>query len=164
MRRPTMTISRLTQLAASVAVLAATALAGGPSARLAAAAPDPAAAASPAALSSVSSTYVLDREAYSRTSDTRFVRTTYDLQNGPNLLALPFQIGDWTGEDVPITNEETFSTLNADQIVYRGYSRSDGQMIVLSLVGSTRGESFHHPLVCYERAGWETEDRGTTVI
>ncbi len=108
--------------------------------------------------------YVMDREGWIRTDDSRLVLTTYDLHDGPNLAAVPFQIGDWTGQDLVITNEETFPTLDAEQIVYRGYSRADGQMLVFSLVGGTRGQSFHHPLVCYQWAGWDTEDWGTTSI
>ena len=109
--------------------------------------------------------YVMDREAYLRTTDTRLVRTTYDLRNGPNLAAFPMQIGDWVGQELPITNLETFPTLDADNIVYRGYVRdADGGMVIFSLVGGTKGQSFHHPLVCYEWAQWPTEDLGTTTL
>ncbi|HZS01527.1 MAG TPA: exosortase-associated EpsI family protein [Chloroflexota bacterium] len=109
--------------------------------------------------------YVMDREAYLRTADTRLVRTTYDLENGPNLAAFPMQLGDWVGQDLPITNLETFPTLDADNIVYRGYRRdADGGMVIFSLVGGTKGQSFHHPLVCYEWAHWPTEDWGTATV
>jgi hypothetical protein len=109
--------------------------------------------------------YVMDREAYLRTPDARMVRTTYDLQNGPNLAAFPMQVGDWVGQELPITNLETFPTLDADNIVYRGYVRdADGGMVIFSLVGGTKGQSFHHPLVCYEWAQWPTEDLGTTTV
>jgi hypothetical protein len=109
--------------------------------------------------------YVMDREAYSRTDDTRLVRTTYDLRNGPNLKDFPMELGEWVGQELPITNLETFPTLDAEQIVYRGYVRdSDGGMIILSFVSGTKGQSFHHPLVCYEWAAWPTEDLGTTVL
>jgi hypothetical protein len=108
--------------------------------------------------------YVMDREAWSRTDDARLVLTTYDLRNGPNLSAVPMQIGNWAGKDLVITNEETFPTLDAEQIIYRGYTNPDGQVLVLSLIGGTRGQSFHHPLVCYEWASWPAEDRGTTVV
>jgi hypothetical protein len=109
--------------------------------------------------------YVMDREAYLRTADTRLVRTTYDLRNGPNLAEFPMQVGDWVGQELPITNLETFPTLDADNIVYRGYVRdADGGMVIFSLVGGTKGQSFHHPLVCYEWAQWPTEDLGTTTV
>ena len=109
--------------------------------------------------------YVMDREAYLRTADTRLVRTAYDLQNGPNLAAFPMQLGDWVGQELPITNLETFPTLDADNIVYRGYVRdADGGMVIFSLIGGTKGQSFHHPLVCYEWASWSTEDLGTATV
>lgn len=108
--------------------------------------------------------YVMDREGWIRTDDTRLVLTSYDLHNGPNLAAVPLTIGEWKGQDLVITNEETFPTLDAEQIVYRGYTNADGQIVVLSLIGSTRGQSFHHPLVCYQWASWEAEDRGTTPV
>jgi hypothetical protein len=109
--------------------------------------------------------YVMDREGWLRTEDERLVRTAYDLRNGPNLAAVPFEIGDWVGIDLPITNLETFPTLDADNIVYRGYYRpADGAMLLLSLIGSTRGQSFHHSLVCYQWASWPAEDRGTVPV
>jgi hypothetical protein len=97
--------------------------------------PRPAAAQAP----STEALYVMDREAYLRTTDTRLVRTTYDLRNGPNLAAFPMQLGDWVGQELPITNLETFPTLDADNIVYRGYVRdADGGMVIFSLVGGRR--------------------------
>ncbi len=108
--------------------------------------------------------YVMDREGWLRTDDARLVLTTYDLRNGPNLAAVPLQLGDWTGQDLPVTNLETFPTLNADHLVYRGYTNSAGRMLILSLVGSTRGQSFHHPLICYAWASWPAEDRGTVAL
>jgi hypothetical protein len=109
--------------------------------------------------------YVMDREAYMNTGDERLVLTTYDLRNGPNLQAFPYEIGDWVGQDLPITNLETFPTLLAEQIVYRGYIRpSDNAMVILSLISGTNGQSFHHPIVCYGWASWETEDHDTVPL
>ncbi len=114
--------------------------------------------------SSTEAWYVMDREGWLQTADTRLVLTRYDLRNGPNLAAVPLQIGAWMGQDLAIVNQETFPTLDAEHIVYRGYAKPDGQMLVLSLIGSTQGQSFHHPLVCYGWAAWPTEDRGTNTI
>jgi hypothetical protein len=109
--------------------------------------------------------YVMDREGWLRTDDERLVRTNYDLRNGPQLADFPFELGGWVGIDLPITNLETFPTLDADQIIYRGYWRpADDAMLLLSIIGSTRGQSFHHSLVCYEWAAWPTEDRGTVPV
>jgi len=108
--------------------------------------------------------FVLDREGWLRTDDSRLVLTTYDLSNGPNLAAVPLKIGDWSGADQEITNLDTFPTLDADFIIYRSYTRPGGHSLLFSLVGSTRGQSFHHPLICYQWADWPAEDRGTTTI
>jgi hypothetical protein len=108
--------------------------------------------------------YVMDREGWLRTDDERLVLTTYDLSNGPQLANLPYQLGDWVGIDLPVQNLETYPTLDAEHLVYRGYVRSDGAMLVLSIIGSSKGQSFHHPLVCYEWASWPAEDRGTVSL
>jgi hypothetical protein len=108
--------------------------------------------------------YVMDREGWLKTDDTRLVVTTYDLRNGPNLRDVPYRLGDWTGEDYPITNLETFPTLDAEQLVHRSYTGPHGRVVVLSLIGSTKGQSFHHPLICYEWAHWPAEDHGTTSL
>jgi hypothetical protein len=114
--------------------------------------------------SSTEAWYVMDREGWLKTDDTRLVLTTYDLRNGPNLRAVPYRLGDWTGEDYPITNLETFPTLDAEQLVHRSYTGPHGRVVVLSLIGGTKGQSFHHPLICYEWAHWPAEDRGTTSV
>src|SRR3954451_6480840 len=69
--------------------------------------------------SSTEAWYDMDREAWMHTDDERFVRTKFDLHNGSNLDEIPLQLGPWTGRDVPIANEATFPTLDADRIVYR---------------------------------------------
>src|SRR5262249_52415033 len=114
--------------------------------------------------SSTDSWYVMDREGWLKTADARLVRTTYDLSTGPNLLALPYDLGAWHGEDWVITNDETFPTLDPDWLVYRGYRRGEDHVLVFSVVGGTKGQSFHHPLVCYQWANWRAEDRGTETI
>jgi hypothetical protein len=108
--------------------------------------------------------YVMDREGWIRTADARLVLTTYDLRNGPNLGAVPLVFDNWVGEELPITNLETFPTLDAEHLVHRVYRAADGRMIVLSLIGGTKGQSFHHPLICYQWANWPAEDWETTAI
>jgi hypothetical protein len=114
--------------------------------------------------SSTEAWYDMDREAWMHTDDERLVRTKYDLHNGTNLDEIPPQLGPWTGRDVPIANEATFPTLDADHIVYRMYQRTGLRTVIFSMIGATKGQSLHHPLICYEFAGWGIEDRGTTTI
>ncbi|HEY7060697.1 MAG TPA: exosortase-associated EpsI family protein [Chloroflexota bacterium] len=114
--------------------------------------------------SSTDAWYDMDREAWMHTDDERLVLTKFDLHNGPNLDDVPLQLGQWTGRDVPIANEVTFPTLDADRIVYRMYQRTGLRTVIFSMVGATKGQSLHHPLICYQFAGWPVEDRGTTTI
>jgi hypothetical protein len=114
--------------------------------------------------SSAEAWYDMDREAWMHTDDERLVRTKFDMRNGPNLDEVPLQLGPWTGRDVPIANEATFPTLDADRIVYRMYQRTGLRTVIFSVVGATKGQSLHHPLICYEFAGWPAEDRGTTTV
>jgi hypothetical protein len=85
--------------------------------------------------------YDMDREAWMHTDDERLVRTKFDLRNGPNLAEVPLQMGPWTGRDVPIANEETFPTLDADRIVYRMYQRSGLRTVIFSVIGATKGRA-----------------------
>ncbi len=107
---------------------------------------------------------VMDREAYMITADTRVVRTQYDLRDGSNLDAVPYRLGDWHGADEAITNQETFPTLDADHVIHRRYTDGGGNALLLTLIGGTKGTAFHHPLVCYDRAGWPTDDWGTASV
>ena len=107
---------------------------------------------------------VMDREAYMITADTRVVRTRYDLRNGRSLRAVPYRLGAWRGADEQITNLETFPTLEADHVVHRRYADDGGHALLLTLIGGTKGTAFHHPLICYEQAGWPTEDWGTESV
>lgn len=107
---------------------------------------------------------VMDREAYMITGDTRVVRTQYNLRNGENLRAVPYQLGRWHGADETITNRETFPQLEADHLIHRRYTDDSGRAVLLTLVGGSKGQSFHHPLICYQRAGWPTQDWGVETI
>ena len=71
--------------------------------------------------SSAEAWYHMDREAWLRTADERLVLTAYDPRNGPNLDAVPLQLGAWTGRDQPITNLETFPTLDSAASPYSGF-------------------------------------------
>ena len=114
--------------------------------------------------SSTEAWYDMDREAWMHTEDERVVRTKFDMRNGANLDEIPLQLGPWTGRDVPIANEATFPTLDADRVVYRMYQRNGLRTLIFSMIGATKGQSLHHPLICYQFAGWPVEDRGTTTV
>ncbi|HZU05997.1 MAG TPA: exosortase-associated EpsI family protein [Chloroflexota bacterium] len=103
--------------------------------------------------------FLIDREGWMRTPDEHVVETTFDLSNSPSLLQIPYQLNGWTGRDAEVTNGETLPTLAADYFLFRQYWRPDGAFLWLTAIGSTRGQSFHAPTVCYVAANWTVEDR-----
>ncbi len=98
--------------------------------------------------------FLVDREGHVRTPDEHVVETWFDLSNSPNLAQLPFQVREWAGRDAEITNAEALPTLGADNFLFRQYWRADGSLIWLTAIGSTKGQSFHAPDICFVAANW----------
>ena len=103
--------------------------------------------------------FLVDREGHVRTSDEHVVETTVDLGNSPKLTEIPLQLRGWLGRDAEITNEEALPTLGADNFVFRQYWRPDGSVIWLTAIGSTKGQSFHAPDICFVAANWTVQTR-----
>jgi hypothetical protein len=101
--------------------------------------------------------FLIDTEGWMRSPDEHIVETTHDLSNGPNLETIPLSLGSWTGRDADVTNAETLPTLGADNFVFRQYQRGN-DAVWLTSIGSTKGQSFHAPTVCYVAANWNVED------
>jgi hypothetical protein len=101
--------------------------------------------------------FLIDTEGWMRSPDEHIVETTHDLSNGPNLAAIPLRLGNWAGRDAEVTNAETLPTLGADNFVFRQYWRGS-DVVWLTTIGSTKGQSFHAPTVCYVAANWNVED------
>ena len=101
--------------------------------------------------------FLIDREGHIRTPDERVVETAFDLSNSPRLLDLPLQLGEWDGRDAPIANAEALPTLGADNFLFRQYWRADGSVLWLTGIGSTRGQSFHAPDICFVAANWTVQ-------
>jgi EpsI family protein len=80
----------------------------------------------------------------------------------PEALArLPLQIGDWTGEDVPL-DEEIVRATDTDAHLNRRYSRQGGLEAVSFYVASgvkARDLMPHRPEVCYTGSGWTLMER-----
>ncbi len=103
--------------------------------------------------------FLIDREGWLRTPDEHVVEVAYDLKNGPNLERIPYQFGNWSGRDAEVSNQESLPTLGADNFVFRQYLRpEDNAVLWLTAIGSTKGQSFHTPTVCYVAANWNVED------
>lgn len=83
-----------------------------------------------------------------------------------SLNALPFEIANWRGRDIPV--EETVERmLRADHNVQRTYVDSVGGVVWLYVgyYGTDRGgRSEHSPFVCYPAAGWDVQESATRVV
>lgn len=73
------------------------------------------------------------------------------------LVALPYQIADWRGRDIPV-EDEVSEMLDATLNVQRAYTAPAGGLVWLYVgyYGTERGgRPEHTPWVCYPTAGWE---------
>ncbi|MBI4358123.1 MAG: EpsI family protein [Candidatus Omnitrophica bacterium] len=67
----------------------------------------------------------------------------------PRFTAIPFQIGDWAGQDTPV-DELTYQILETRNILSRYYRNSKEETVHLLLVGSSKDRRVAHPPeVCY---------------
>jgi len=77
------------------------------------------------------------------------------------LEQFPLQIGNWTGEDVPLDDAIVRAT-DTDAHINRRYSRHNGSGRISFYVASgvkARDLMPHRPEVCYTGAGWTLTDR-----
>lgn len=76
------------------------------------------------------------------------------------LASFPAQIGNWTGEEVPL-DEAIAEKTDADAHISRRYTRDDtGESVYLYVACGVDWEMmFHRPDVCYPANGWATVGR-----
>ena len=77
------------------------------------------------------------------------------------LEGLPLQIGDWTGQDVPL-DEDIVRQTDTDAHINRQYSRHGGlESISLYIASGVKARDLapHRPEVCYTGASWTLIDR-----
>lgn len=77
-----------------------------------------------------------------------------------SLERLPLQIGDWTGQDIPM-DEDIVRATDTDAHVSRRYSRRGGADSVTLFVGcgfSRYDQTLHRPKICYQQTGWTLMD------
>lgn len=82
------------------------------------------------------------------------------------LERFPMQIGDWTGEDVPL-DETVGRRTGTDAHINRRYSHSNGSGFVVSYIAcGVRVDDVmrHLPEGCYPAAGWTLVDRCSTEL
>ncbi len=100
--------------------------------------------------------FVTDVDYWRKTNRQRTVRTPYDFTLGPNLAAIPLEVGEWRGVDVPEDNQEVYILLEPEVYILRRYTRPDGRYLWLHLIGSHKTKSFHSPQLCYSALEWQT--------
>ena len=72
------------------------------------------------------------------------------------LVRFPLQMGEWTGEDLPM-DEALVRATGTDAHIHRRYARRDGLESVSVFIGCGVGAHervLHRPEVCFARAGW----------
>ncbi len=72
------------------------------------------------------------------------------------LAAVPMQIGDWVGEDVPLS-ESIIRVADVDDYLCRNYrNRVDGSLVAVFVAYGVRARDLvpHRPEVCYPGNGW----------
>ncbi len=99
-------------------------------------------------------TYTTDLDFWRRTDRETEVVATARFDLDADLRDVPLSLGDWTGEEVPQTNQEVMILLEPEQYVQRLYHNSAGQYIWLSLIGGRSSQPFHAPDICYDADGW----------
>lgn len=100
--------------------------------------------------------FVADIDNWRRTDRERAVTSPFDFSLNADLKALPLQLGEWQGIEVPQSNLEVFILLEPEQYVQRLYQKPDGKSVWLSMIGSRKSKSFHSPQICYDTDGWQT--------
>ncbi|MBM3791986.1 MAG: EpsI family protein, partial [Acidobacteria bacterium] len=82
------------------------------------------------------------------------------------LARFPLQIGDWTGEEVPL-DEAIVRATDTDAHLNRRYARRGGLEAVSFYIASgvrARDLMPHRPEVCYTGAGWTLTGRQTVEL
>lgn len=77
---------------------------------------------------------------------------------------IPLKLGEWKGEDIPIS-ERIYQLLETKDVLMREYSNAKGERVVLAIVysGANRG-SFHPPEICYLGGGRELLNKGMETV
>ena len=84
------------------------------------------------------------------------------LRGEVNLTSFPSQIADWTGDNLPFS-QEVRDELGVDDYLLRSYADHRGRSVVL-YVGYYRsqrkGKGIHSPKHCYPGGGWSLVEKG----
>lgn len=76
-----------------------------------------------------------------------------------NLASMPLQIGDWRGQDIPVS-QATASVLQATEVLLRDYVIADDEYVGLFIAyfrDQKYGSQIHSPRHCVPGGGWVVE-------
>lgn len=99
--------------------------------------------------------FVSDLDFWQRTPRERTVAAKAHFDLDHDLNNVPMQMGNWTGEDAPETNQEVMILLDPEQYVQRLYHDDAGHELWLTMVGGRNSQPFHAPDICYDADGWQ---------
>jgi hypothetical protein len=102
-----------------------------------------------------SNQYVADLDFWQRTPRESTITSPVRFDLDADLNQVPLKVADWTGEDMPETNEEVMILLEPEQYVRRLYQNDAGQYVWLTMIGGRSSQPFHAPDICYDADGWQ---------
>ncbi|MDP8235164.1 MAG: EpsI family protein [Candidatus Erginobacter occultus] len=82
-----------------------------------------------------------------------------DILPAGDLDRLPLKIGDWSGEDIPVSARDR-AILGTDNLLLRLYRQGDRFLYLYILECSSNRASFHPPKYCYVGGRTEMVERG----
>ena len=82
------------------------------------------------------------------------------------LAALPLDLGDWRGRDLPAWDDRVLEVLGADDYVNRRYvnDRSVADLCLGYYRSQQQGDSIHSPQNCLPGAGWQPVENDRVTI
>ncbi len=96
---------------------------------------------------------VADTEYWRTTGNSLLLKTAYEYNNKEQIQIFPKILGDWKGFDYKFP-DRLYTSLNAEIILSRAYTRDSGDLIWINIINSKTGESFHKQKICVEGSGW----------
>ncbi len=104
---------------------------------------------------------VVDSEYWRETPNRLLTKTAYEYNNKEEIAKFPQNLSDWRGFDYKY-KDSVYKLLNADLIMSRAYTKDRKNIILMDIVNSKTGESFHKQKICLEGAGWTIDSESIT--
>ena len=82
---------------------------------------------------------------------------SHELTDSANvrLPELPARVGEWSSQAFDFTHATGFENYAGSRLGGRRYTRSDGQVVDVFLIGTGRFDQFHTPEFCYTSEGYD---------